>query len=421
MGCLPLNKSVKSFDVYLWGIVCLGIALLCMNIPSFEGWAHFLEVCFLGALIAFGETLAIPFPKGKGTASVAAPLIFTVIVLHGPAIGMWVASLFTLRRRDLVGQVPLKLVLFNRGMLSICAYVFSIVYAFLGGEFGFLEFPSGLLAFVLAALAYTMLNAVMTGEFVSLQTGLSFLTIWRQNIVWMLPNMFALFPLGALMVVVTKQAGPLVLLLFYLPLVVTKMSLQKYVDLKDTYGEMAEALGTAVDARDPYTQGHSIRVSEYSGLLGKEMGLDDEEVDLLKHVALLHDVGKVGIPDNILKKTDYFTYEEYEEMKKHVDIGADIIGAMKTLSKGAEWVRYHHERWDGTGFPKGLRGEEIPLEARIIACADAFDAMTTDRPYKERMDYEEARKEIIRCSGTQFDPQVVEAMLKVIDEKILRK
>jgi len=94
---------------------------------------------------------------------------------------------------------------------------------------------------------------------------------------------------------------------------------------------------------------------------------------------------------------------------------------MKILGKGAEWVRYHHERWDGTGFPRGLRGEEIPLEARIIACADAFDAMTTDRPYKERMDYEEAREEIIRCSGTQFDPKVVEAMLKVIDEKILRK
>ena len=185
--------------------------------------------------------------------------------------------------------------------------------------------------------------------------------------------------------------------------------------------DRAQALGTAVDARDPYTQGHSIRVSEYSGLLGQELGLDAEHVDLLKYVALLHDVGKVGVPDAVLKKADNFTAEEYEEMKKHVDIGADIISAMKTLGQGADWVRYHHERWDGTGFPEGLKGEEIPLEARIIACADAFDAMTTDRPYKERMTYEEAKEEIVRCSGTQFDPEIVKVMVKIIDEKLMGK
>lgn len=421
MRCSALNKKTRAFDVYLWAITFLGIALLFFNIPSFSSWTEFLEVLFLGLLISFGEGLAIPFPKGKGTASVAAPLIFTVIVLYGPAVGIWVAALATLRKRDLVGEVPIKIVLFNRGMLSICAYVFSKVYSLLGGQFGSLEFPVGLLSFILAASAYTILNGVVIGGALALQTDVSFSAVWKQNIVWMLPSMFALFPLGALMVVVTEQAGPLVLLLFYLPLVVTRMSLQKYVDLRQTYGEMAQALGTAVDARDPYTHGHSIRVSEYSGLLGQEIGLDAEHVDLLKYVALLHDVGKVGVPDAVLKKADNFTAEEYEEMKKHVDIGADIISAMKTLGQGADWVRYHHERWDGTGFPEGLKGEEIPLEARIIACADAFDAMTTDRPYKERMTYEEAKEEIVRCSGTQFDPEIVKVMVKIIDEKLMGK
>ena len=112
-------------------------------------------------------------------------------------------------------------------------------------------------------------------------------------------------------------------------------------------------------------------------------------------MGLLHDVGKVGLSDGILKKQGPFTYEEYEEMKKHAAIGADIIKVMRFLGRCEEWVRYHHERWDGSGFPSGLKGEEIPLGARIIACADAFDAMTTDRPYKEKMSYAEAKQELI--------------------------
>jgi putative nucleotidyltransferase with HDIG domain len=208
---------------------------------------------------------------------------------------------------------------------------------------------------------------------------------------------------------------------FYLPLIVTKVSLQKYIDLWETYNEMAAALSIALDARDSYTHGHSVRVSEYSAKLAKYLGLSDEEVELIRYVGLLHDVGKVGMPDSLLKKEGPYTYHEYEAMKKHSEVGADIIKVMKFLGKREQWVRHHHERWDGTGFPDGLAGDEIPLGARIIACADAFDAMTTDRPYKDKMSYEEARQELLICSETQFDPKVVEAMVKIIDHELLRK
>ncbi len=416
-----MEKRIRVLDVYVWGIACLGIFLLVANIPVFDSGRQAGEVFFLAILVYLGECVAVPFPKGKGTASVATPIIFTVSVLYGPAIGMWVAALATLRKRDLSGGVSVSLVLFNRGMLAICAWVFSRIYLLLYGEIGVLEFPRGLIAFIMAATSYTLLNAVLVGVTLSLQMNVSFITIWRRNIVWMLPNMFALFPLGALMVLVTQQVGPLVLVLFYLPLMVTKVSLQKYIDLWDTYSEIAAALSTAIDARDPYTHGHSVRVSEYCALLAKELELNDEQIEFMKYVGLLHDVGKVGLSDGILKKKGPFTYEEYEEMKKHAAIGADIIKVMKFLGRGEEWVRYHHERWDGSGFPSGLKGEEIPLGARIIACADAFDAMTTDRPYKNKMSYDEAKQELVRCAGTQFDPKVVEAMIRVIDQEISRK
>lgn len=119
--------------------------------------------------------------------------------------------------------------------------------------------------------------------------------------------------------------------------------------------------------------------------------------------------------------TGAFTYEEYEEMKEHAAMGADMLIGMKFLGKGQQWVRHHHERWDGKGFPDGLKGEDIPLEARMLALADSFDAMTTDRPYKNRMSFEDAKKEILRCSGTQFDPDLVPVMVKVIDNMIANR
>lgn len=421
MRCPALEKRFRFFNAYVWGIAGLGIFLLATNIPKFQDGRHVAEVLFLAILVACGEAAAVPFPRGKGTASMATPLIFTVIVLHGPAVGMWVAALATLRKRDLSLEVPLNVVLFNRGMLTVCAYVFSKIYSLIYGGFGSLEFPRGLFAFILAATGFTLLNAIIIGQGLAIQMKVSFVSIWRRNIVWMLPNMFALFSMGALMVLVVQQVGPLVLVLFYLPLIVTRVSLQKYIDLWETYSEIAAALSIAIDARDSYTHGHSVRVSEYSGKVAKKLGLSDEDVELLKYVGLLHDVGKVGMSDGILKKQGPFTYAEYEEMKKHAEIGADIMKVMKFLGKGEQWVRHHHERWDGSGFPGGLAGEAIPLGARIIACADAFDAMTTDRPYKDKMSYEEARKELIRCSETQFDPKVVKAMIKIIDQEMLGK
>lgn len=415
------SRTQSLAKIYFWTVTVLGLGLMFTHLPSVLSSKGIFEAVFLGILVAAGESASVPFPKGQGTISVSTPIIFTLTTLYGPSIGMWIAALFTLRKRDLEGKVPLSTVLFNRAVLALSCYSFSLVYQATNGKVGMLEFPQGLISFFLAATAHTFVNAGLIGEALALQLGVSFWSVCKNNVIWVLPNLFALFPLGALMVLVSQQMGPFVLVLFYIPLMVAKGSLQKYLELKAVYEEMAATLSNTIDARDSYTRGHSERVAEYAGLVAKELHWGDEQVELIKYVGLLHDVGKVGIRDSILKKPGPFTAEEYEEMKKHAEIGADIIQGMKFLGKGQEWVRHHHERWDGTGFPSRLKGEEIPMGARIIACTDAFDAMTTDRPYKQKMSFEEAKQELLRCANTQFDPEVVKAMIKVIDTKLLRK
>jgi diguanylate cyclase (GGDEF)-like protein len=176
---------------------------------------------------------------------------------------------------------------------------------------------------------------------------------------------------------------------------------------------LASALARAVDAKDSYTRSHCQTVSQLCGLIGAELGLDTGRLTRLRLAGLLHDVGKIGVPDAILNKPARLTDDEYEHMKRHSLLGYDIVQAAD-MEVEARWVRHHHERFDGGGYPDGLAGEEIPLESRIILVADAFEAMTSDRPYRQAPGQSFAILELGRHSGTQFDPAVVEALTRVL-------
>ncbi len=412
-----MSKHDVLKRAYTWLVGLAGIAILAINVPQIEGTNRVLEILFLGLLVWLGESGQVSMPHGKGTISVSSPLLYTTNVLFGQKVGVWVSALATLRKKDLKGEVPLNVVLFNRGMLSISALAFSRVYS----AFRNLSFSRDFVAFIAGAFAYTFTNAAIIAVAIALQNGMSLAGVWGMHIRWGVPNMLALFPLGFLMVMVAQQGSPWFLLLFFMPLMVTKYSLQKYTEMREVYQELAGALSNAIDVRDSYTRGHSERVAEYASLLAKELGFPEDQIETIWYVGLLHDIGKVGIPDEVMKKPGAYTYEEYQEMKRHSALGADMLEGMRLLGQGQNWIRYHCERWDGTGFPEGLKGDEIPLEARIIACADSFDAMTTDRPYKKKMTIAQAKEELVRCSGSQFDPKIVEAMLKVIDKQGLKE
>ena len=177
------------------------------------------------------------------------------------------------------------------------------------------------------------------------------------------------------------------------------------------------ALARSVEEKDPATEGHCHRLERLSLHTGERLGLSGDDLVALSDAAYLHDVGKVKVPERILSKRGALDEAEREEIERHPDYGVEIIDGRRSLGAAAELVVAHHEWFDGAGYPKGLKGEEIPLGARIIAVVDAFDAMVTDRPYRPAMDLERARRELERCSATQFDPRVVKAFLEVLDNE----
>jgi len=175
--------------------------------------------------------------------------------------------------------------------------------------------------------------------------------------------------------------------------------------------ETIMALSEALDAKDSYTAGHSRRVMQYSARIAWRMGLGDRDFDLLKKAALLHDLGKIGVPDAVLRKRDRLSDEEFGVIRAHPGIGADILKAVGAFRALVPAVYYHHERFDGRGYPDGIKGDDIPIQARIISVADSFDAMTSDRAYRNAFPAEDALREIERNKGTQFDPKVADAFV----------
>lgn len=205
---------------------------------------------------------------------------------------------------------------------------------------------------------------------------------------------------------------------------ISQMNLIKKIneELKDTYDklersymESIQTLRYTVEAKDSYTRGHSDRVSEFSVLIGKYMGLNDDDLNTLRIGGLFHDIGKIGVPDSILLKNDKLTDDEYSEIKNHPTIGAHILSTATIFQNLIPIVKHHHEKYDGTGYPGKLKGEDIPLFARIAAVADTFDAMTSKRTYRNALPLDVVKAEIERCKGTQFDPKIADVFLDILN------
>ena len=194
----------------------------------------------------------------------------------------------------------------------------------------------------------------------------------------------------------------------------SKDLLESYRLLEESSLEAIETLNATVEAKDPYTAGHSARVQRVAVSVGERLGLSPAELDTLRYGGLFHDVGKIGVPDAILLKPARLAPDEYQVMKRHSEDGALIVGRLARLRETVPLIRHHHEHWDGRGYPDGLAGEEIPLEAAIVGLADAWDAMTTERPYARALTLAEALGQIREGRGTQFSPVVADAFLALV-------
>jgi putative two-component system response regulator len=197
----------------------------------------------------------------------------------------------------------------------------------------------------------------------------------------------------------------------------TNLRLSSAISRLETTQDVLVALATAIDAKDPMTEHHCARVAERAIALGSAAGLAEAAVEAIGYGAVLHDIGKIGIPEALLLKTGELTPDERAEMQRHSAIGSEILAPLRLGRIVGPVVRSHHERWDGSGYPDGLRGGAIPIGARIVAIVDAHDAMTHDRVYRPRLDPDDARRELVRCAGSQFDPELVELYLAMLEEE----
>jgi len=226
-----------------------------------------------------------------------------------------------------------------------------------------------------------------------------------------LVDFIAIAPFG-IIIATLYNYNKFAVFLFLGPLLLARFSYKLYVDMKKMYSETISALSNAVDAKDQYTSGHSHRVAEYAVEISRRMGFNEAQIDKIRTAAILHDIGKIGVNENILNKPGKLEEHEFVEIRKHPEIGSNILLQVSNLSEIAKIIMYHHERYDGEGYPSGIGKDQVPIESYIISVSDAYDAMTTNRPYRPALDRDVAIQIIIDEAGKQFHPDVVKAFVR---------
>lgn len=407
------NQPIIRFSFYVLFITCLALLVLfgsATQIPVSSVMT--LGLFVLGTAVA--ESLAVSV-RGESTMSVSYPLSVAATLTLGPTAGGIVAACSGVSLSDLrCRKSPTKLA-FNVSQLILSATASGWLYLLAGGRvldrsgIRIDDFPAMLLPLAILAFSSFSLNTLMVSIAVAILESGSPRRVWTETYAWMLPGQFALALTGFMISEVLNVVGLVGLFLFAVPLLISRQMYHSYVALRDAYTDTIRSLVTVIEAKDSYTRGHSERVATYALEIAKAMGYSVRKMERLEIAALLHDLGKLGISTAVLTKPGGLTAEEYTEIKRHPSLGASIIESVAFLSDVVPVVLFHHERFDGTGYEHGLKGETIPLEARILAVADSYDAMTSKRAYRDALSHDWAMSELLQYSGTQFDPACVKA------------
>ncbi len=404
-----MKQSRRPLRIYIASLWAVGAAVFAWALPI-SPQAGLLDLGIFLTLAALSEWWYVSTSKESGM-SLSFTVHFAAAVLFGPAFAMLIAVCGLLITDGLIRHVPHVRTAFNVPQMAISVGVCGVLYEALKAP-GPLDFVADAPALALAALAYLVVNDTLVAGVLGL-TGRSFFQEWRLSARDIMLPYVSMAPLGAL-VAYTYQATPWALVLFLPLILVIYNGFKLFVSLQRETDDALVALADSIDRRDHYTYQHSMHVAEYVDLIAHELKLPPREIDLIVAAARVHDLGKIGTDNRVLLKPSSLTAEERDTIQQHVIDGAELAGKFSMFNRGRLFIRHHHERWDGTGYPDGLAAEAIPLGARLIGVADAYESMTSDRPYRKALSPDEAIAELRYCAGTQFDPRVVQALAQAL-------
>ncbi|MFQ6000666.1 MAG: diguanylate cyclase [Anaerolineae bacterium] len=435
-GGRPLNGGPERWSwpmmIFLGLVIAGGLAITALYLPQApqDDWRGIVLFTGLGIL---AELFALDL-YGGSSVSLSFVLIFVAALFYGVDGVVFISPFVALAHAIKFRNVGYK------ALFNVSAYILSgslaasIFWAF-GYSLEVRNLPYLILPTMLAALGNYLLNSGLVAMVIALGTEESPLSVWNERFRWLLGHYTFLGLLGLLVALAYASFGFYGLVAFVAPLLVVRYSQMQYIkrtlssvaELKKVNEELikaSEQIGTInqelfetlaqmIDSRDPFVYGHSQRVAEYAVAVAKELGLPEKRVELVRRAALVHDIGKIGISERILYKPTKLTPQESIYAQSHTTLGAEFLEGCHSLRDIIPYVKYHHEWFDGHGYPEGLVGEEIPLEARIMGLCDAVEAMASDRPYHQGMPVSKIIVELRRGAGSQFDPRIVEAFVRV--------
>jgi putative nucleotidyltransferase with HDIG domain len=432
---LQASPIAITGKTYVTAVIFFGLGVVSFCVYDLFRQPVPVQWFLLAALTLLSGSVTVRLPSSHASISISEVFVFLAMLLYGPSAGTLVAAVdglvisFWLAKRY---PRELRRALFNTSAPSVAAWVSAILFFASSGVAPLAKKPATLnqiIPFlVVSAAIYFCLNTWLITFAISLERRINAVKLWFSSFAWLSLTYVCGASVAAVVAVYNRQLdfaffGVIlpVLLVLYFTFRTTMGRLEdahRHVDQLNTlYLSTIETLAMAIDAKDQVTHGHIRRVQTHAVFLARRLGVTDEkQIRAIEAAALLHDTGKLAVPENILNKPGRLTFEEFEKMKLHASVGADILSGIAFPYPVVPIVRHHHENWDGSGYPSGLSGTEIPIGARILAVVDCFDALTSDRPYRPRLSDEEALRILGERRGTMYDPLMVDTFMSVYHE-----
>lgn len=412
MSSLPLKARIYIAVVYLACVALVANAFKSASLsPLLLAYMAFFVA---GICIADLYPIVLPF-EGNAEITVSCALKAAVAILYGPHITVFVTLVGTLLAELLLRRAWYK-ALFNAAEMTLTFAAIGAIYELLydGVRVPFHSVQNGIALLCIMA-GYFVINTGLVTLVVSLTTGANLWRLWKGTFLEAWWSNLTIIPLGAATATLWQYSWWSVFALV-LPMYIVRQSLQFIGEIQRQTRDALISMADAIDQRDPSTFQHSQRVAQIAEAIAIRMGLSPEDVETLRMAARLHDVGKIGMSNTLLYKPGKFDDEERAQFQAHPTLGANLVRSFRLFAEGQDLIRYHHERYDGTGYPSRLAGEEIPLGSRIMCVADSLDAMVSRRIYRDPLTLEQAKEELRRNRGTQFDPDIVDVALAMMEE-----